>query len=612
MAYSAHAREDNHSSFYPRAPVSNSRHASPEVELEEHSFGKEKRETPSAFSEGHATSSSGGEATAGEPRAASLSSANTATVTAAVGTYYDGISPFFGNSGLASAPTRRFPSPYGTPTGSSSGSAYYPGLALNSSLQGAASRAAYSQYMQQQPGAALSQQPSYLQESAQSHSTAIAPSYLQSHQHAGPSSAPMNVHPLSFVNGASPTSFPTVHSASGNGGNMFANAVDAALDEIEDEDENDDTGNESSDDNLSSYGDDTSFRDGVSNSNNRKRRRKLGSTQGQKGNGISDGTLAKRAKAEEMVNGNKSGRKGKTKNESAFKDDSDSKSKSTRGSKACTVCRRLKMRCEPSPDGDQSKCKRCRAGGHECIFEESQRGRRKNQKTDAMAKSIKNMENTLETVLKAIATGNAHTVVGMSLGSDGNLVAPAENTQTQVAGTSSTTLPEQQISLPPLPMPGSEQSSVNGYYASSSAANANATQTTGERENSTIATAESLNKPAPVPSPVFALKADENLGPSGNGQGSSPALRLHSLPEPENTWAPLGLLAEASLENNQSRRRRNTFAEDDLPNNLSALDEIKQARSREAEDRRGDGSKLGVANDAYFQPGPFNSMSESV
>lgn len=61
------------------------------------------------------------------------------------------------------------------------------------------------------------------------------------------------------------------------------------------------------------------------------------------------------------------------------------KKKSTRGSRACTVCRKVKMRCVGSEEGDQ--CKRCKQGGHECVFEESMRGRRSNKKTDQLVSS---------------------------------------------------------------------------------------------------------------------------------------------------------------------------------------------------------------------------------
>jgi len=41
---------------------------------------------------------------------------------------------------------------------------------------------------------------------------------------------------------------------------------------------------------------------------------------------------------------------------------------------ACTVCRRLKMKCQGAESG--GPCKRCQTGNHECVFEESNRGKR--------------------------------------------------------------------------------------------------------------------------------------------------------------------------------------------------------------------------------------------
>lgn len=93
------------------------------------------------------------------------------------------------------------------------------------------------------------------------------------------------------------------------------------------------------------------------------------------------------------------------------------KKKSTRGSRACTVCRKLKMRCVGAEEGPP--CKRCKNGGHECIFEESQRGRRSNRKTDAMAKSLKSMEAKLESVLASISAP------GLMAGSGGLVTDPS-------------------------------------------------------------------------------------------------------------------------------------------------------------------------------------------
>lgn len=76
------------------------------------------------------------------------------------------------------------------------------------------------------------------------------------------------------------------------------------------------------------------------------------------------------------------------------------KAKPTRGSRACTVCRRLKMKCVGAENGPP--CKRCQTGNHECIFEESNRGKRSSKKQEVLTRSLRKMERTLETVLRSI------------------------------------------------------------------------------------------------------------------------------------------------------------------------------------------------------------------
>ncbi|KAL9932991.1 hypothetical protein V8E36_008246 [Tilletia maclaganii] len=80
------------------------------------------------------------------------------------------------------------------------------------------------------------------------------------------------------------------------------------------------------------------------------------------------------------------------------------KPKVSRGSKACTNCRRLKMRCVPSTNEGGYPCKRCVNSGGSCVFEVSQRGKRtsKGKRTEAMAASLKKMEETLNSVLRSI------------------------------------------------------------------------------------------------------------------------------------------------------------------------------------------------------------------
>ncbi|KAH6908321.1 fungal-specific transcription factor domain-containing protein [Coprinopsis sp. MPI-PUGE-AT-0042] len=85
------------------------------------------------------------------------------------------------------------------------------------------------------------------------------------------------------------------------------------------------------------------------------------------------------------------------------------KPKPTRGSRACTVCRRLKMKCVGAEQGPP--CKRCISGNHECIFEESNRGKRSSKKHELLSRSLRKMEKTLDTVLRSI--GNPSIVSGM-------------------------------------------------------------------------------------------------------------------------------------------------------------------------------------------------------
>ncbi|KAF8163657.1 fungal-specific transcription factor domain-containing protein [Crassisporium funariophilum] len=85
------------------------------------------------------------------------------------------------------------------------------------------------------------------------------------------------------------------------------------------------------------------------------------------------------------------------------------KAKPTRGSRACTVCRRLKMKCVGAEQGPP--CKRCLSGNHECIFEESNRGKRSSKKHEILTRSLRKMERTLDTVLRSI--GNPGIASGM-------------------------------------------------------------------------------------------------------------------------------------------------------------------------------------------------------
>ncbi|KZT36639.1 hypothetical protein SISSUDRAFT_1071465 [Sistotremastrum suecicum HHB10207 ss-3] len=77
-----------------------------------------------------------------------------------------------------------------------------------------------------------------------------------------------------------------------------------------------------------------------------------------------------------------------------------SKIKLTRGSRACTVCRKLKLRCVGGEQG--GSCKKCLSTNQECIFPESNRGKSSKKTQEELARSVRKMERSLETVIKSI------------------------------------------------------------------------------------------------------------------------------------------------------------------------------------------------------------------
>ena len=180
-------------------------------------------------------------------------------------------------------------------------------------------------------------------------------------------------------------------------------------------------------------------------------------------------------------------------------------------SRACTVCRRLKMKCIGAEDGPP--CKRCQSGGHECIFEESNRGKRSSKyvafllisctnshlmgsqcrKHEILTRSLRKMERTLDTVLRSI--GNPSIASGM-------------------------------ISRSPTP-------------SNAQSANTNA-----------------LLGRTPTPPPSHSHPSNLPIFHKADHAGASP--KLHSLPD--NALNPLGLLAEASLANRRAQLGSNSHA----------------------------------------------------
>ncbi|KDQ10538.1 hypothetical protein BOTBODRAFT_178020 [Botryobasidium botryosum FD-172 SS1] len=220
------------------------------------------------------------------------------------------------------------------------------------------------------------------------------------------------------------------------------------------------------------------------------------------------------------------------------------KPKPTRGSRACTVCRRLKMKCVGAEQGPP--CKRCQTGNHECIFEESNRGKRSSKKHEMLTKSLRKMEKTLDTVLRSLSNPHAQALAtGM-------------------------------VSRSPSPGAGSgggsddEGDDASPRRASSSVALA---------KHSQQISGQSPAAPLSIPTP------SSLAGPS-DGRTSP---KLHSLPD--NALNPLGLLAEASLANQRDRQH-------------SGAQPPSDAKGGDAPAN----ADVGVASATYFKPGPMSLL----
>ena len=238
------------------------------------------------------------------------------------------------------------------------------------------------------------------------------------------------------------------------------------------------------------------------------------------------------------------------------------KPKPTRGAKACTNCRRLKMRCVGAEKGPP--CNRCRHGNHECIFEESNRGKKggRNQKTEAMQQSLKKMEQTLATVLRSIRDpGLAAQTGGMVTRSPsptyGSEEQKREQQQRHLRQTHSfaSSWHRPEGFHPPgtqdLASPGGQTVNPSAFQAhpasaSSQDGSASSPATHGTRFLEPLPHHRNSMLP-PSPEPRSTPHTYER---SRTSRGSP---RLHSLPD--NTLNPLGLLAEASLHNNHRAKR---------------------------------------------------------
>ncbi|SOV05633.1 uncharacterized protein UDID_06361 [Ustilago sp. UG-2017a] len=367
-------------------------------------------------------------------------------------------------------------------------------------------------------------------------------------------------------------------------------------------------------------------------------------------NGNSKGAVNKRKRSASPKGKGKKANASKTANRDKANGGKDAKGgtpgkkqKPTRGARACTNCRRLKMRCVGAEKGPP--CNRCRNGNHECIFEESNRGKKggKNQKAEAMQQSLRKMEQTLATVLRSIRDpGLAAQHGGMVTRSPSPERSYKETQRSDPRLTHSSSFSGGDFG-PRSPWTRvADPYSSHGTHAASPArasadgaspvstinpnavAQRSASSTDGSVPSSANATGTRFLEPLPhLHRPQSRTSAQGPDGQRSRPSRGSP--RLHSLPD--NTLNPLGLLAEASLHNTHCVRKLarsgagNKSSEKDSQKSGStggqSPDKTINSEGGEDGSPNGEGGEqdegkrkipLGVASQNYFRPGPMTIL----
>jgi len=310
------------------------------------------------------------------------------------------------------------------------------------------------------------------------------------------------------------------------------------------------------------------------------------------------------------------------------------KQKSTRGARACTNCHRLKMKCEGAENG--GPCLRCARSGHECIFLESNRGRKsdKRRKTAVLQQGLKKVEQLLVPVLQTM-----HRVPSL-----GPSAAPAPapamlGPPTEMHG--SPTI----FTAPPLPKSSADMgispaamdmlaARVRQLIASEglNSIKPQSVCTIAEQAakfmQQTGMLDESLCSRLMDPSNENALKS--MLEKALNRPEASPAVApgapaakmgaMHMPLLPDNTLNPLGLFAEASLQNlqrsqmegarsgNGQQRGRSVTTESTGPDGSTSSVSPGDTEAISSDEPR---PQYGLANETYFHPGSASAPRTS-
>lgn len=290
----------------------------------------------------------------------------------------------------------------------------------------------------------------------------------------------------------------------------------------------------------------------------------------------------------------------------------------------------------------QVAAQRCRTGGHECIFEASNRGKKNkgikrskpnNGGTSSQSKKLTQIEQTLDTVsgeraahLRDLRSALAMQVLrsihdpgqeGLaSAMMDASPVAPIPSAGPRSLGTPLSSLVHLREGGPsPVSDPVAHRAGLMS---------AGSPQSHAQGVNSLA------DSPQQSSVPRSEAGSDRRaVSPLVTQQQPPPTLRLHSLPE--DSLNPLGLLAEASLQNSQRKRSMNMSATSSTADsNREELRRIRDKFFKQSSQRKGKGKgrataddgtavaddnddqvqppRLGVGDEHYFKPGPMSIL----
>jgi len=227
---------------------------------------------------------------------------------------------------------------------------------------------------------------------------------------------------------------------------------------------------------------------------------------------------------------------------------------------------------------------RCKTGGHECIFEESNRGKRSTRKNEALTAKLSKMEAALKGI-GAVSRCN-------------------------VRPTSADTQALSNLDQPSL---NSFSTALHGVTSDPELINV-ITSHTAPSAVPTLAVAMNRSHYSGSADTHYDMRGEDS---AHNALLTQPPLspRLHSLPD--NVLSPLGLLAEASLQNTDGKKVPGAYGKMHRPSPLSldgrgghgragsASANYRMATSdvRGGADNDDDAVGRGVASQNYFRPG---------